>query len=559
MLMMVLAPGASAPGALPFGALPFAAVAFAGPASEPPAFGEGMALPGAGDLDARLVPWATLRRLALEAGLQPPVDEPLGAGEWRALVEAIDATSGPALDDPAEREALAGLAGLLSGGSWSGARAMAGYTDRGEAPAGEAGLAWGPGWNGTVELGAQAARGRWWAAVTGRAGVQTGWGAGGDVDDTEDPLLWPGWHPATGPAQERLFLLQEDGARADLVRAVVGVGFGNWALSAGLEPRRDGPGLGGALLMDRSGRSFPALTARRVAPMRWQGVMRPLAPEQLLLRVGLLSRREMADDLADTGTRTDEPWFFQWLVRWRVTDWFRFGCSQTAMAVAREGTLWPDFLEINFPVAGTTWREIEGGPLTDRLFAAQMEFRWVRAPWRWLPNAAGRAWWEYAGTDFLPRGPGGVIPEISAPASVAGIELVSPRWDLGVEYAETLHPLVLWYSNSSFPSAYTNEGWLMGHPLGGAGEQVSALVRLRPQAAGGGWYAECGLARATWGDEGHTPARARRLGGTLTVGGLRRGVPGPWRAHAAWRRTEVFDGDAADRAEGWTVALERRF
>ena len=535
-----------------------ASVAFA---SGSPVSAGAVALPGGGDLDARLVPWATVRRLALEAGLQPPIDEPLSADEWRVLVAAIDAESGPALSDPAEREAVAGLAALLSSPSWTGARALVGYTDRGWAPDGEAGLAWGPGWNAAAELGAQAARGRWWAGVTARAGVQTGWGGGGGAAvEAGDPRLWPGWNPVTGPAQERRFLLQGDGARADLVRAVGGVRLGNWALSAGWEPLRDGPGLGGALLLDRGGRPFPALTARRIAPMRWRGIMRPLGPQQLLLRVGRLSGRQVADERAVAGTRADHPWFFQWLLRWRTTDWFRIGCSLTAIAVPREGTLWPDLLQINFPVVGDTWREMETGPLTDRLFATQMEFRWGRAPWPWLPAAAGRAWWDYAGTDFLPRGPGGLIPEISAPASVAGIELVSPRWDLAVEYAETLHPLVLWYSNSSFPDGYTNDDWLLGHSLGGAGEQISGLVRWRPRLGGGSWYAEGGLSRATWGAEGHTPTLARRWSGSLTIGGLRHGVPGPWRAHAVWSRWEALGDTVADGGlDGWSVALERRF
>jgi len=503
------------------------------------------------------VPWSTLRRLALEAGLQPPIDEPLSADEWRTLTAAI----GAALEDPAEREAAAGLAALLAEGGWTGARLLIGHTDRGGTQDGEAGLIWGPGWNAAAEVGAQAVRGRWWAGATARAVAQTGWGAGGGDPDLQgaDPRLWPLWNPVTGPAQERRYLLQDDGLRADLVRAAGGVRLGNWALSAGWEPRRDGPGLGGALLLDRGGRPFPALTARRVAPFRWRGLVRPLAPEHLLLRVGRLDRRQVVDRLAATGVREDRPWFFQWLLRWRVTDWFRVGGSQTAMAVPREGTLWPDLLQINFPVAGTTWREMEIGPLTDRLFAAQMEIRWVRAPWRVLPAAAGRLWWEYAGTDFLPRGPGGAIPEISAPASVAGIELVSPRWDLAVEYAETLHPLVLWYSNSSFPDGYTNDDWVLGHPLGGAGEQVSGLVRWRPRTAGGSWYAEGGLSRATWGAEGHTPTPARRWSGSLTIGGLRQGVPGPWRAHAVWSRWDVPGDAVADGRDGWIVALERRF
>lgn len=517
-------------------------------------------LPIVGDADARLVPWETLRRLALEAGLQPPIDEPISAAEWRRLEKSIAAASAQGNFDPAEREAIAALAAAPPARSRLGARLLLGSGDHGRIVPGQAGLAWGGGWNATAEAGGQASRGRWWGAVTGRFTAVTGWGAEPvSSADSASPIFWPGWDPATGPAQQRRALLLDEGTSLDLVRAIVGVETGRWGLSAGWEPRRDGPGLSGALLLDRDGSPFPALTARRLAPFRWRGIMRPIAPQQLLLRAGLLSRRPVTDPQAGAGGRLDRPWFFQWLVRWRVTDWFRFGCSQTAVAVPREGTLWPDLLQINFPVVGTTRREQDSGPFTDRLFAVQMEFRWRHAPWRWLPSAAGRAWWEYAGTDFLPSGPGGLVPRIAAPASVAGFELVGPRWDLALEYAETLHPLVLWYSNGAFPDGYTQRGRLLGHPLGGAGEQLSALVRWRPRVRGGAWFAELGVFGTRWGDQGHAPARARERGANLTLGRLSRGLPGPWRAHAGWRREEAITGADVARRQGWNLALERRF
>jgi hypothetical protein len=530
-------------------------------ASGAASFGSGATLPAAGDFDARLVPWSTLRRLALEAGLQPVVDEPLGSDEWQALLAAIAAADGPVRDDAGERRALGALAGMSRPGPWLGGRVLLGYADRGALQTGEAGLAWGPGWNAAAEFGAQAARGRWWAALTARAQARPGWGAGPSPGPAQaaEALSWPGWDPATGPAQQRRAVLLGDGAELDLVRGMVGVGLGRWALGLGWDPRRSGPGLGGSLLLDRNGPPFAALTARRTAPLRWRGFMRPLGPEQLLLRVGLLGEQVINVDTESEGVRRDRPWFFQWLARWRVTDWCRLGCTQTALAVPRDGTLWPDVLQINLPLSGVTWSEQERGPLTDRLFATHLEFRWRRAPWPWLPSAAGRAWWEYAGTDFLPRGPGGLIPEISAPASVAGCELVGPRWDLAFEYAETLHPLVLWYSNGSFTSGYAHEGWLLGHELGGAGERLSALARVRPHGADGSWYAEIGGSRTTWGDEGHTPARANERAVSMALGALRDGIPGPWRARVDWHRTEVLDASGGAHRRWWSAAVERRF
>lgn len=510
-------------------------------------------LPG-GDLDARLLPWDTLRRLCLLAGLHPPADQPLSRRELATLLESVAAAD----VEPDATATLAARFGKGASGPRTAARVLAGFTDRGRLQPGEAGLAWSPGWNLAAEAGGQAARGPWWTAVTLRVRARPGWGARPSPADGAGLSLLdrPGWDPATGPAQQRRAQLLEEGADLDLVRGVVGREAGGWSVALGWEPRRHGPGLGAALLVDRDAPPFAALTVRRTQPWRWPGLLRPLGPQSLLARAGRLSERQLGGADGSAQLRMDHPWFFQWLVRWRVTDWARLGFTHVAVAAPRSGTLWPDLLQINFPPPGVTWDELESGPYTDRLFAAQLELRWRDAPWRWLPAAAGRAWWEYAGEDFLPRGPWGLLPEIAAPASVAGIELVSPRWDVAVEYAETLHPLVLWYANSSFPSGYQHEGWLLGASLGGAGDRVGGLVRWRGfQAA----EAELGLERAEWGAEGHTPGLARERHAWLAVRPLAGGVPGPWRARLDWRRSEALVNGEGDRQRWWSLSVSRDF
>lgn len=506
----------------------------------------------AGNLDARLLPWDTLRRLCLLAGLQPPADQPLSRRELAALL----ATIGAAGVEPRTTATLAARLGVAAPAPRTTARVLAGTTERGRLQPGEAGLAWSPGWNFAVETGGQAARGPWWSALTLRARARPGWGAGPVPGDGALLLDGPGWDPATGPAQQRRAQQLDEGADLDLVRGVVGREGGGWSVALGWEPRRHGPGLGAALLVDRDAPPFAALTVRRTQPWRWSGLLRVLGPQSLLARAGRLSARPVGSTEGSAEQRTDHPWFFQWLVRWRVTDWARLGFTHVAVAAPRSGTLWPDLLRINFPPPGVTWDELESGPYTDRLFAAQLELRWRDAPWRWLPAAAGRAWWEYAGEDFLPRGPWGLLPEIAAPASVAGIELVGQRWDVAVEYAETLHPLVLWYANGSFPSGYEHEGWLLGSSLGGAGERVSGLVRWR-----GGDVAEVelGLECAEWGAEGHTPGLARERHAWLAVSPLADGVPGPWRARLDGHRNEILARDEGDRRRWWSLSVARDF
>ncbi|MFO7654850.1 MAG: capsule assembly Wzi family protein [Candidatus Krumholzibacteriia bacterium] len=393
---------------------------------------------------------------------------------------------------------------------------------------------------------AELERGRAWAAASGRLlGRVT---SGGQMPPPE--LLYDGWPTATGrPAagEARTF----DGPwRVDWPRLVAGVQLGRWALAAGWAPRSAGPGLEGGLTLSEHAPSFPALTLRRTAPLHWRGPVGWLAPEHLLVRGGLLDRRAVRwEDERGRHERADRPWFVQWLVTWNHTRWLRTTVTQSAVAAPRRGTLWADLPQVAFPLVGATDAESERGPLTDRIFALQFEGCWRRAPWPLLPAAAGRAYWEYGGEDYLPNDVLPFLPSIAAPASVAGVELLSPRWDLAAEYAELRHPLVLWYSSSSFDPGYAHGGRVLGTPLGGGGERVTLLTRLR--SGGSRWEAELRGDRSVWRHPGLP--EARRLEAALR---LRRLPPGPEvRLRLAWIDEEAGSvARGAVRGDRWLTA-----
>jgi hypothetical protein len=531
------------------------------------------------EADTRTVPWSTVRRLALEAGIFPPVYQPVTEGELADLLDAAldEAMTGQAegFDNVEEFDRLRwwGDRYRLGGGghSWHGCdckvqppqlrvsgRAAAGFTDLGTPFDQESGLAWSPGWNTTFEPVLDFSAGPWWVSATVRFSGRAGSGGvdfsepGGDMN----PLTWPDWSIPTGKSQVRQARLQGGKWVLDAPRAVAGVTWGRWSLSAGWAPRRTGPGLSGALALDQAGVSFPAVTARRTKPFEWgSGFWNFIAPEDLLLMTGKLSKQRITyqDEEGESHEKYDEPWFFQWLLSWEFTSWFRTTFTHTAMAVPREGTLWGDILQINFPLIGTTWSETTHGPVTDRIFSAQFEARWRHAPWPLLPASAGRLFWDYAGTDYLPSGPGGYVPQISVPASVIGVELVDPAWDLGLEYAELVHPDVLWYSNSGFPDGgYSHDNWLMGHSLGGSGESIMGVVRVRPA----GWGLEPGLLMrsSTWGMSKYTPGTGRQSTVAFSVKNLPQGAPGGpspepdppspllWEITAEWNREKAEPG-----------------
>jgi len=137
----------------------------------------------------------------------------------------------------------------------------------------------------------------------------------------------------------------------------------------------------------------------------------------------------------------------------------------------------------------------------------------------------------------------GVVPEIAVPASVVGFELLSPRWDVGFEYTELRHDKVLWYTNGGFREGYSHELSVFGHPLGGAGESLMGLVRLRPAAWA--WQSTFKVHHATWGMRGFTPGTGERNAVSVSFGRTPRGSslvatsPVLWEIMLEWNREEV--------------------
>ena len=223
-------------------------------------------------------------------------------------------------------------------------RGAMGFTELGSPFDQEAGLAWSSGWNATFEPVLDLATGRWWISATGRLTGQVA-ASGIDFSDpgrSTSPLTWPGWSIPTGKSQVRDARLQGDRWIVDVPRAVAGLNLGNWSLSAGWVPRSTGPALTGAIALDQSGPSFPAFTARRTKPLEWgSGFLSFLAPDELLMSTGRLSERlvRSRDENEILHEKMAHPWFFQWLVGWRVTSWFRATFTHAAMAAPREGSL----------------------------------------------------------------------------------------------------------------------------------------------------------------------------------------------------------------------------
>ncbi len=489
--------------------------------------------------DLRVVPWHSLRRAALLGGEFVAPYRPVSERELARLLERAGAR--------ARRGAIRG--------EWSGFELAAGgrvalwELGPGNLVAAESGLA-GNGLVLVAEADLEVTNGRWWAGFVPRLGGRLA-RSGPTVPGA---LLDGNWPPPTN--RPALAAARRDEAwRVTVPRAAGGVAFGSWAIAAGVFPAAVGPGLAGdGLTLTSQSASLPQVVLRRTAPFAWSGAMGPLDPDHLLLRVGLASEQTIAyEDEWGRQSRRDRPLFCQWLLTWNHTSWWRTTLTHASLAAPRAGqTLWGDLLQINAPLLSATWNEVDYGPVTDRIFTATMEARFRAAPWPLLPRGAGRLFWEYGGEDFRPYDSVPVVPEISAPASLVGCELVDERWDLGLEYLETRHPLVLWYGNSGFDRGYSHDGVVLGHPLGGAAESWTAVVRLRPRSGACEW--ELRGRTSAWDMAGRLPSRAEVR--ELSVGWRSIAAGGrEWILAASWLAEDVATG----RADWLQARAECRF
>lgn len=505
------------------------------------------------------MPWGALRRLALEAGLPAPDGRPVAPDELAGLLRRAAAAGVPALADAGEHAVLARLLDAYATGDGEPARAslraVLRWSELGDVAEREAGLPVPSGLGAVLEPSLTVGSGRWWAGATARWRGRLVAGGGAPAA----ALLYAGWPAATG-LPRRGAARQASGAwRLDWPRAAAGARWGRWAVSAGWQPLLSGPGESGGLLLAGHGPSFPSVTVRRTAPFALGGGLRRLAPTSLLLRAGRVSATSVAASVdGEPRLWRDEPWFTQWEFGLTPAGWLDLGASLTALAVPREGSLLPDLLQVDFPLLDATRKEAVRGPVTDRLVAVRMGGRWRRAPWPLLPRAAGRLYWEYGGEDFNPPGDVPVLPQISAPASVIGCELVGPRWDLAAEYVDLRHPLVLWYAHQGFAEGYAHRGWPLGHPAGGSALAWRGTVRWRP--AGRGVELEFAGGRARWGERGQTPGRAERWRWDLALRPAH-GLDG-WRAALGFtrERSRPYEGEggpAAARADWWRAEIAR--
>lgn len=256
--------------------------------------------------------------------------------------------------------------------------------------------------------------------------------------------------------------------------------WGNWAISAGTQPRWWGPGWDGSLIMSNNARPIPSLTVQRLLSdpfeTKW---LHWLGPWQFLFSVGQLEGSRYVPHALLMGMR----------LNFRPTPSFELGMSRTAQWGGKGRP--KDFSTIKNILIGSdnvgTDNITTANEPSNQL--AGFDFRWqsplFKAPYAIYAQAIGE--------DEAGGWPSRYI-------GLAGIETwgalgrEGASWRLHAEYADTAtggfyssHPLYnVAYQHHIYRSGYTYYGRVIGHDLGGDGRMAS-LGLLYTTSGGKTW------------------------------------------------------------------------
>jgi hypothetical protein len=254
----------------------------------------------------------------------------------------------------------------------------------------------------------------------------------------------------------------------------LGVGIGNFMVSAGSMERWFGPGWDGSLILSTNARPIPSIAIERNLSdaFRWR-LLRWLGPWHASVSMGQLENGSVA---------VSDARFFAARINFRPRPWLEFGLSRTAQWCGEDRPCsfrtFGDLLvgQDNRSENGLTAEEEPGNQM------AGYDFR-LRSPWRQLPVVLHA---QFIGEDEAGGLPSRLLGLLGA--QVWG----GTRWGshrLHVEYADTscnfsrARPLFnCGYRNSLYPQGYTYRGRAIGHALDGDGRMYSIGLQLtRPQ------------------------------------------------------------------------------
>ncbi len=161
------------------------------------------------------------------------------------------------------------------------------------------------------------------------------------------------------------------------------------------------------------------------------------------------------------GSRNDftHPYLFGAKLNWAPWTWIEGSVARTIMALGegRQGMDGGDWLDTLF---GRNEHTYGGASDTNQLFETEIRLHMgFLKPW--VDMGSLSAYWEFA-TESFSRD----YAKTYVSANLVGMEYDSARWGLWGEWATTMTDEVAWYSHYVYTDGYTQEGKVMGHPMG---------------------------------------------------------------------------------------------
>lgn len=264
-----------------------------------------------------------------------------------------------------------------------------------------------------------------------------------------------------------------------------GVNIWNWQISFGRESQWWGPDETGGMLMSDNAQPLNGLRIERIVPFRLPSILGILGPMHIAFVVGRMGghlNSSVNCPLQDT-VCGQGPWLQNTRISFKPTDWFEMGISHAAIfggqGFANSASI---FFKAFFPI--------------DRLINQANSTYDNKQYMSWDFNvrfAHGVTWYS----EFLGSDDPYPFSQVSRTAIDAGfyfsrLPWISPKFDLHLEGVYTASPLnippgktndgELHYFGVRWAGGYTNDGFIMGNPVGRDGRRYGGWVTYHASA-----------------------------------------------------------------------------
>lgn len=273
-----------------------------------------------------------------------------------------------------------------------------------------------------------------------------------------------------------LYYKNESQGGAELAAAYLQFRKNNWGLQVGRDSMWWGPGRRGAVIMSNHAPAFAMVKLHTFEPYD----LPLLGPTSALLFIGSTSRQPVSMAVHEASGQVNyiedrEPVIMGFRVGFTPFSWLEMGISHVIQATNRHGEQYQaaDLLQLVLP----DWQKNEDsaykGLVSNHLQAVDVAFTFGRdfAFVDRLGMEAMKIYIEYGGETVYYNAKEGLW--LQFPEVLYGLYFDFGRSDLRLEFAIN-SSYVQWYSHGQFTEGYRNDGFVMGHHMGGFSKDLTA-------------------------------------------------------------------------------------